>query len=138
MHRMYYIIISYLLIVCTMIVLSSVRPQDKKRDYIAAALDLSLMLLVYCWDKERIIVFILWFAAIMSVYFALVYFEKLRPAKRHNENPVVLRDDKTSYLSLLYIIIPIAVKSPAVMYTLLAIYVISDRFLFYRKHKMLI
>ena len=115
---------------------------DKKEDYLSTALDLSIMLALFLWDKERIFIFIALLLSLLIIYFILFYFEILRPAKIKDSMGKVMKDKHKNlfrlYISIAFIIIPIIISSPITMLILFSIFISVDRFLFYRKHKSLV
>lgn len=51
----------------------------KKEDYLSTAFDLSIMLIVFLWDKERVSIFLPILLILLFIYFIVLYFGIIRP-----------------------------------------------------------
>lgn len=114
----------------------------KKEDYLSTAFDLSIMLTVFLWDKERVSIFLLILLILLFIYFIVLYFGIIRPTRKSESFDVIIQKERKEYfkqyISIIFIVIPIIINSTTLMVILLLSFIIVDRLIFYRKHKALI
>lgn len=114
----------------------------KKEDYLSTAFDLSIMLTVFLWDKERVSIFLPILLILLFIYFIVLYFGIIRPTRKSESFDVIIQKERKEYfkqyISIIFIVIPIIINSTTLMVILLLSFIIVDRLVFYRKHKALI
>lgn len=114
----------------------------KKEDYLSTAFDLSIMLTVFLWDKERVSIFLPILLILLFIYFIVLYFGIIRPTRKSESFDVIIQKERKEYfkqyISIIFIVIPIIINSTTLMVILLLSFIIVDRLIFYRKHKALI
>ena len=114
----------------------------KKEDYLSTAFDLSIMLTVFLWDKERVSIFLPILLILLFIYFIVLYFGIIRPTRKSESFDVIIQKERKEYfkqyISIIFIVIPIIINSTILMVILLLSFIIVDRLIFYRKHKALI
>lgn len=114
----------------------------KKEDYLSTAFDLSIMLTVFLWDKERVSIFLPILLILLFIYFIVLYFGIIRPTRKLESFDVIIQKERKEYfkqyISIIFIVIPIIINSTTLMVILLLSFIIVDRLIFYRKHKALI
>lgn len=114
----------------------------KKEDYLSTAFDLSIMLTVFLWDKERVSIFLPILLILLFIYFIVLYFGIIRPTRESESFDVIIQKERKEYfkqyISIIFIVIPIIINSTTLMVILLLSFIIVDRLIFYRKHKALI
>lgn len=114
----------------------------KKEDYLSTAFDLSIMLTVFLWDKERVSIFLPILLILLFIYLIVLYFGIIRPTRKSESFDVIIQKERKEYfkqyISIIFIVIPIIINSTTLMVILLLSFIIVDRLIFYRKHKALI
>lgn len=114
----------------------------KKEDYLSTAFDLSIMLTVFLWDKERVSIFLPILLILLFIYFIVLYFGIIRPTRKSESFDVIIQKERKEYfkqyISIIFIVIPIIINSTTLMVILLLSFIKVDRLIFYRKHKALI
>lgn len=114
----------------------------KKEDYLSTAFDLSIMLTVFLWDKERVSIFLPILLILLFIYFIVLYFGIIRPTRKSESFDVIIQKERKEYfkqyISIIFIVIPIIINSTTLMVILLLSFIMVDRLIFYRKHKALI
>ena len=113
----------------------------KKEDYLSTAFDLSIMLTVFLWDKERVSIFLPILLILLFIYFIVLYFGIIRPTRKSESFDVIIQKERKEYfkqyISIIFIVIPIIINSTTLMVILLLSFIIVDRLIFYRKHKVI-
>ena len=114
----------------------------KKEDYLSTAFDLSIMLTVFLWDKERESILLPILLILSIIYFIVLYIGIIRPTRKSESFDVIIQKERKEYfkqyISIIFIVIPIIINSTTLMVILLLSFIIVDRLIFYRKHKALI
>lgn len=108
-----------------------------KEDYLKISLDLSIMLLLYYWDKEHIAFFLTCLILLLIIFYFILYFEVIKPSDDINSIRQLISQKHNDFwakeLTSIFVIIPLGFDSPIVMLVILALYLITDRILFYKK-----
>ena len=86
----------------------------KKEDYLSTAFDLSIMLTVFLWDKERVSIFLPILLILLFIYFIVLYFGIIRPTRKSESFDVIIQKERKEYfkqyISIIFIVIPIIIK----------------------------
>ena len=66
----------------------------KKEDYLSTAFDLSIMLTVFLWDKERVSIFLPILLILLFIYFIVLYFGIIRPTRKSESFDVIIQKER--------------------------------------------
>ena len=78
------IIILYTLFIVSSLILMHVSKMIKKEHYLSISFDLSIMLLLYFWDKQHIAIFLSLLFTLLVVFFIVLYFEIIKPSENNS------------------------------------------------------
>lgn len=135
-------IIFYILFIIGAIALTLTSSLLKKESFLSVACDLSLMLIVFYWGIENIVLTIIGTIIILAIYFMITYFAIVKKANSEKVSQKLVEQAKTgsfkTYLSITFILFPLIIKSEVVMIICLFVYIIIDRIFFFHKHRSLI
>ena len=108
-----------------------------KEDYLKVSFDLSIMLMLYYWDKENIAIVLTCLIILLVIFYFILYFEVIKPSDDINSIRQLISQKHNNFwakeLTSLFVIIPICFNSSIVMLAILALYLFTDRILFYKK-----
>lgn len=132
----------YLLFIVASIVLAQTSSIEKKESFLSIACDLSLMLVVFYWGIENIILTIIGTIIILAIYFIIGYFTIFKKANSAGISSRLIEQAKKrslkTYFSILFILSPLAFRSETIMIISLIIYIVIDRSLFFYKYRSLV
>lgn len=135
-------IIFYLLFIIGAIALTLTSSLKKKESFLSIACDLSLMLIVFYWGIENIVLTIVGTILILAIYFMITYFAIVKKANLEKVSQKLVEQAKIgsfkTYLSIAFILFPLTTKSEVVMIVCLFVYIIIDRTFFFYKYRSLI
>lgn len=135
-------ILLYLLFITASILLTLVIDIEKKESFLSTAFDLSLMLLVFHYGIDHILITIAGLMIIITTYFIITYFAIIKKANSlgisHKIVEQVKKGSYKTYISIIFILLPLAFESKISMIICLIIYIIIDRVLFYNKYRSFI
>lgn len=135
------IIILYTLFIVSSLILMHVSKMIKKEHYLSISFDLSIMLLLYFWDKQHIAIFLSLLFTQLIVFFIVLYFEIIKPSENNSLQQLISQKKESFWgkeLTSLCVIIPVCFNSSSVMLILLILYLIVNRILFYKKFKSIV
>lgn len=136
------ITILYALTIVASLVLVHLSNMTKKEAYLSMFFDLSCMLIMYLGDKQHIAYILACIAALLVVFFIILYFEVIKPSGSIESLRTLISQKKKNpwgeSLTSTCVIITIVFSSPTIMLILWAVYLVINRILFYRKFHTLV
>jgi hypothetical protein len=138
---LYMLIILYVLVIFLSLILMHFSKMIKKEGYLSISFDLSIMLLLYFWDKQRIAIFLVSLVTLLVIFLTILYFEIIKPSESNFLQQLISQKKETFWdinLTLLCVIIPVCFNSASVMLILLILYLIVNRIRFYKKFKSIV
>lgn len=109
----------------------------KRDSYLSSCFDISLMMLGFYWESKGMIFLLISSCVCLCIFFCVYYFSIYKELKLKNETTIAPKNKALVCLSTLLFVIPMFVESSIIMVSLLVMFVITDRALFYRKFKSL-
>jgi len=110
----------------------------KRHRHLNSCFDIFMMALGYYWESKGLLFLIVSSIVCICAFFCIFYFRVFKKNDYNNANNIVPKNGIKTYLSILLFIVPMAVKYDVIMLGLLIIYIIADRFLFFRKYSTLV
>ena len=135
------IFILYTLFIVSSLILMHVSKMIKKEHYLSISFDLSIMLLLYFWDKQHIAIFLSLLFTLLVLFFIVLYFEIIKPSENNSLQQLISQNKESFWgkdLTSLCVIIHVCFNSSSVMLILLILYLIVNRILFYKKFKSIV
>ena len=95
------------------------------------------MMLGFYWEQNGLIFLVISIVLCLCLYFCIFYFRIYKENDFKKEKYSTPKNKIITYLSTLLFVVPMFIESNIIMVSLLAIFVITDRVLFYRKFNTL-
>ena len=110
---------------------------SKRDSYLSSCFDITLMMLGFYWEQNGLIFLVISIVLCLCLYFCIFYFRIYKENDFKKEKYSTPKNKIITYLSTLLFVVPMFIESNIIMVSLLAIFVITDRVLFYRKFNTL-
>lgn len=110
---------------------------SKRDSYLSSCFDITLMMLGFYWEQNGLIFLVISIVLCLCLYFCIFYFRIYKEKDFKKEKYTTPKNKIITYLSTLLFVVPMFIESNIIMVSLLAIFVITDRVLFYRKFNTL-
>lgn len=110
---------------------------SKRERYLTLCSDIALMMLGFYWKQKGLFFLIISFFVFLSAFFLIYYFRIYKELKLDNVRFISSKSKLIGCLSALLFVIPMFIESNYIMLSILIIFIIVERVIFFRKFRTL-
>ena len=110
---------------------------SKRERYLTLCSDIALMMLGFYWKQKGLFFLIISFFVFLAACFLIYYFRIYKELKLDNVRFISSKSTLISCLSALLFVIPMFIESNYIMLSILIIFIIVERVIFFRKFRTL-
>ena len=110
---------------------------SKREHYLTLCSDIALMMLGFYWKQKGLFFLIISFFVFLAAFFLIYYFRIYKELKSDDVRFISPKSKLIGCLSALLFVIPMFVESDYIMLSLLIVFIIVERVIFFRKFRTL-
>ena len=110
---------------------------SKREHYLTLCSDIALMMLGFYWKQKGLFFLVISFFVFLAAFFLIYYFRIYKELKSDDVRFISPKSKLIGCLSALLFVIPMFVESDYIMLSLLIIFIIVERVIFFRKFRTL-
>ena len=110
---------------------------SKREHYLTLCSDIALMMLGFYWKQKGLFFLVISFFVFLAAFFLIYYFRIYKELKSDDVRFISPKSKLIGCLSALLFVIPMFVESDYIMLSILIIFIIVERVIFFRKFRTL-
>jgi len=110
---------------------------SKREYYLTLCSDIALMMLGFYWKQKGLFFLVISFFVFLAAFFLIYYFRIYKELKSDDVRFIFPKSKLIGCLSALFFVIPMFVESDYIMLSLLIVFIIVERVIFFRKFRTL-